>query len=89
MNAKPRHVERALHERVEIVPYDPAWPGLFAEEVARLRAALPADLIGRIEHYRRNQDERWELQDIAPEQALVLESLEVSIPWQKVFRNAD
>jgi Uncharacterized protein conserved in cyanobacteria len=43
----------------------------------------------RIEHYRRNQDERWELQDIAPEQALVLESLEVSIPWQKVFRNAD
>ena len=51
MNAKPRHVERALHERVEIVPYDPAWPGLFAEEVARLRAALPADLIGRIEHF--------------------------------------
>jgi len=43
----------------------------------------------RIEHYRRSQDERWELQDIAPEQALVLESLEVSIPWQKVFRNAD
>ena len=36
MNAKPRHVERALHERVEIVPYDPAWPGLFAEEAARL-----------------------------------------------------
>ena len=27
--------------------------------------------------------------DIAPEQALVLESLEVSVPWQKVFRNAD
>ena len=43
----------------------------------------------RIEHYRRSQDERWELQDVAPEQALVLESLEVSIPWQKVFRNAD
>ena len=43
----------------------------------------------RIEHYRRSQDERWELQDIEPEQALVLESLEVSIPWQKVFRNAD
>lgn len=38
---------------------------------------------------RRSQDARWELQDIAPEQALVLESLEVSIPWQKVFRNAD
>ena len=51
MNAKPRHVERALQERVEIVPYDPAWPGLFAEEAARLRAALPAALIGRIEHF--------------------------------------
>jgi GrpB-like predicted nucleotidyltransferase (UPF0157 family) len=51
MNAKPRHVERALHERVEIVPYDPAWPALFAEEVVRLRALLPAALIGRIEHF--------------------------------------
>lgn len=51
MNAKPRHVERALHERVEIVPYDPAWPALFAEEAARLRTVLPADLIGRIEHF--------------------------------------
>ncbi|MBX3682564.1 MAG: GrpB family protein [Thauera sp.] len=51
MNPKPRHIERALRERVEIVPYDPAWPGLFAEEVARLRAALPAELIGRIEHF--------------------------------------
>lgn len=51
MNAKPLHVERALHERVEIVPYDPAWPALFAEEAARLRAQLPAELIGRIEHF--------------------------------------
>lgn len=51
MNAKPRHVERALHERVEIVPYDRAWPALFAEEAARLRTVLPADLIGRIEHF--------------------------------------
>lgn len=51
MNPKPRHIECALRERVEIVPYDPAWPGLFAEEVARLRAALPAELIGRIEHF--------------------------------------
>ncbi|MFU2489954.1 Uma2 family endonuclease [Thauera sp. WH-1] len=42
----------------------------------------------RIEHYRR-QGERWELQDIAPEQALELQSLDVTIPWQRVFRNAD
>lgn len=51
MNPTPRHVERALHERVEIVPYDPAWPGLFAAEAAHLRALLPAELIGRIEHF--------------------------------------
>jgi GrpB-like predicted nucleotidyltransferase (UPF0157 family) len=36
---------------VEIVPYDPAWPGLFAVEAARLRAALDAELIVGIEHF--------------------------------------
>ncbi len=51
MNATPRHVERALHERVEIVPYDPAWRARFDDEAARLRALLPAELIGRIEHF--------------------------------------
>ena len=51
MKAKPRHVERALHERVEIVPYDPAWPARFEEEAARLRVLLPAELTGRIEHF--------------------------------------
>jgi GrpB-like predicted nucleotidyltransferase (UPF0157 family) len=51
MNAKPRHVERALQERVEIVSYDPTWPGLFAQEATHLRALLPAELIGRIEHF--------------------------------------
>lgn len=51
MSAKPRHVQRALQERVEIVPYDPAWPARFEEEAARLRAQLPAELIGRIEHF--------------------------------------
>ena len=51
MNANPRHVQRALQERVEIVPYDPAWPARFEEEATRLRALLPAELIGRIEHF--------------------------------------
>ena len=51
MNATPRHVERALQEPVEIVPYDPGWPVLFAAEAAHLRALLPAVLIGRIEHF--------------------------------------
>ena len=35
---------------VRLVPYDPAWPELFAAEVTRLRAALPADLPLALEH---------------------------------------
>ena len=34
---------------IAIVPYDPAWPGEFARERARLQAAL-GDLAVRIEH---------------------------------------
>lgn len=47
----PEHVTRALSERIEIVPYDPDWPRRFEEEVARLRALLPPESIGRIEHF--------------------------------------
>ena len=43
----------------------------------------------RIEHYRRTQSKRWELQEIEPEQPLQLQCLEVEIAWQKVFRNVD
>lgn len=35
--------------RVIVVPYDPAWPTLFAEEAARLRAALDDGILA-IEH---------------------------------------
>jgi GrpB-like predicted nucleotidyltransferase (UPF0157 family) len=35
---------------VEIVPYDPAWPGRFEEEAEVLRRALTAWLAGPIEH---------------------------------------
>jgi len=36
---------------IVLVPYDPAWPGLFAEEAARLRGVLhPVRVIG-IEHF--------------------------------------
>lgn len=41
---------RALAEPVDVVPYDPGWPALFAEEAARLRRLLPPRLVGRIEH---------------------------------------
>jgi GrpB-like predicted nucleotidyltransferase (UPF0157 family) len=36
---------------VEIVPYDPAWPALFAMEAGRLRATLDSGLIVGIEHF--------------------------------------
>ena len=35
---------------VEIVPYDPCWPGRFEEEAKELRRALAAWLVGPIEH---------------------------------------
>jgi putative glutamine amidotransferase len=31
-------------------PYDPSWPAKFDREAARLRAALPPDLVARIDH---------------------------------------
>ena len=35
---------------VRVVPYDPAWPRLFTEEIARLRALLPPALQLELEH---------------------------------------
>jgi GrpB-like predicted nucleotidyltransferase (UPF0157 family) len=46
-----RRVQGVLKEEIVIVPYDSRWPGRFREEEAHLRAVLPADLLGRIEHY--------------------------------------
>jgi GrpB-like predicted nucleotidyltransferase (UPF0157 family) len=43
-------IQRLIREHVEIVPYDPRWPLLFAREEAHLVASLPSDLVGRIEH---------------------------------------
>jgi GrpB-like predicted nucleotidyltransferase (UPF0157 family) len=51
MKPSSDQVERALQERVEIVAYDPGWPQRFAAEAAHLRGLLPAELIGRIEHF--------------------------------------
>jgi GrpB-like predicted nucleotidyltransferase (UPF0157 family) len=44
-------VRRVVAEDVAIVAYDPAWPELFREEAGRLRACLPGELLGRIEHF--------------------------------------
>lgn len=42
-------LERAIHERVMLVPYDPAWPGHFAAERARL-LELFADALREVVH---------------------------------------
>lgn len=44
-------IARVLRDKVEIVPYDPAWPGRFEEEKRFLLQTLPADIVRRIEHF--------------------------------------
>jgi GrpB-like predicted nucleotidyltransferase (UPF0157 family) len=48
---RQRSVEELVRERIEIVPYDRRWPQMFRDEAAHLRACLPADVVGRIEHF--------------------------------------
>jgi GrpB-like predicted nucleotidyltransferase (UPF0157 family) len=40
-----------LPDEIVIVPYNPAWPALYEAEAARVRAALPADIVLAIEHF--------------------------------------
>jgi GrpB-like predicted nucleotidyltransferase (UPF0157 family) len=40
-----------MSDAIVIVPYDPTWPALYAAEAARVRAALPRDLVVAIEHF--------------------------------------
>lgn len=44
-------IERLVAEEISIVPYDPEWPAAFEAERDHLLGCLPADLIGRIEHF--------------------------------------
>ncbi len=43
----------------------------------------------RIELYRRTKQDTWELLDIPTEHPLPLHSLELEIPWNRIFRNVD
>lgn len=38
-------------DEVALAEYDPAWPGMYEAEAARLRAALPPGLILAMEHF--------------------------------------
>ncbi len=44
-------IKRVLAEEISLVPYDPAWAGLFEEESRHLLDSLPRELIKRIEHF--------------------------------------
>jgi GrpB-like predicted nucleotidyltransferase (UPF0157 family) len=44
-------IARLVAEHVDLAPHDPAWSDSFAREAAHLRACLPAELLGRIEHF--------------------------------------
>jgi GrpB-like predicted nucleotidyltransferase (UPF0157 family) len=51
METLEEKIARVVKEDVAIVPYDPRWSELFEQERLHLRSCLPADLIGRIEHF--------------------------------------
>jgi GrpB-like predicted nucleotidyltransferase (UPF0157 family) len=46
-----QRIERLVREDVALVPYDPSWPESFRREKEHLLGCLPADLLGRIEHF--------------------------------------
>jgi GrpB-like predicted nucleotidyltransferase (UPF0157 family) len=51
METLAEKIRRVTAEDVAVVPYDPRWPMLFEMEKNHLRACLPEELIGRIEHF--------------------------------------
>lgn len=50
MDDPEERVRRVAAEAVEIVDYDPAWPGRYERERRHLLASFPPGLIVRIEH---------------------------------------
>src|SRR4029453_13438737 len=51
MSELRERIERVVREEIAISPYDSRWPESFRAEQENLRACLPADLLGRIEHF--------------------------------------
>ncbi|NER80074.1 MAG: GrpB family protein [Leptolyngbya sp. SIO1D8] len=51
METLSQKIQRVLQDKIELVPYDPAWPQQFQQEKAHLLACLPSHLINRIEHF--------------------------------------
>ena len=51
METLQEKIARVVKESVSVADYDPRWPELFEQERDHLRACLPRDLLGRIEHF--------------------------------------
>jgi GrpB-like predicted nucleotidyltransferase (UPF0157 family) len=51
METLAERIERVLRDEISIVPYDPNWPRMFADERNHLLGRLPLEMIGRIEHF--------------------------------------
>ncbi len=51
MEPLKERIRKAAHERIDIVPYNPAWPRMFEQEKHHLQNCLPSFMIGRIEHF--------------------------------------
>jgi GrpB-like predicted nucleotidyltransferase (UPF0157 family) len=51
METLAERIQRVLQEQVSIVPYDPSWPKMFAQERDHLLDSLPREMIVRIEHF--------------------------------------
>jgi GrpB-like predicted nucleotidyltransferase (UPF0157 family) len=51
METPEQRIQRVVREKIAISPYDPCWPESFRHEKEHLRSCLPADLVGRIEHF--------------------------------------
>jgi len=48
--ASQQRIQKAVSEKIDIVPYDPNWPKLFKDEEKFLKNTFP-EIIKRIEHF--------------------------------------
>jgi len=51
MKPLEERIHKLIQEEVTLAPYDPRWAELFRREKKHLRACLPRELVGRIEHF--------------------------------------
>jgi GrpB-like predicted nucleotidyltransferase (UPF0157 family) len=51
METLEQRIARVVQEEIVLAPYNAAWPEWFRQEKEHLLSCLPAELIGRIEHF--------------------------------------